>query len=97
MYDTSNLAAFTEDDVISVLDDAVLLGMERYHAYETPKAVLLAGQPGAGKTRLSSMVTLALGGDAVLINGDDPALPSQWSKCRGDGFIFLQHCCGAYD
>lgn len=29
MYDTSNLAAFTEDDVISVLDDAVLLGMEK--------------------------------------------------------------------
>lgn len=71
MYDASHLTAFTEEDIISVLDDAVLLGMGRYHACKIPKAVLLAGQPGAGKTRLSSMVTQTLGGDAVLINGDD--------------------------
>ena len=44
---------------------------KRYHQQENPKAVLLAGQPGAGKTMLSSLILPRLGNDAVLINGDD--------------------------
>ena len=44
---------------------------KRYHRQENPKAVLLAEQPGAGKTMLSSLILPCLGNDAVLINGDD--------------------------
>lgn len=44
---------------------------ERYHQQEQPKAVLLAGQPGAGKTMLSSIMLPRLNNDAVLVNGDD--------------------------
>lgn len=38
---------------------------------EHPKAVLLAGQPGAGKTQLSDMLIANSNLKAVLINGDD--------------------------
>ena len=41
------------------------------HGQTTPKAVLLAGQPGAGKTVLSSLMIPSLNNDAVLVNGDD--------------------------
>ncbi len=41
------------------------------HAQATPKAVLLAGQPGAGKTVLSTLMLPSLDNDAALINGDD--------------------------
>ena len=71
MDDVSELAAFTEEDIAALLNDDTFLGAGRYHAHEQPKAILLAGQPGAGKTELSSMMTLALGGDAAFINGDD--------------------------
>ena len=63
MDEMSELAAFTEEDIAALLNDDTFLGTGRYHAHEHPKAVLLAGQPGAGKTELSSMMTLALGGD----------------------------------
>ena len=36
-----------------------------------PKAYLLAGQPGAGKTVLSSMLTKKENGNIVLVNADD--------------------------
>ena len=49
----------------------VQYAQKRYHQQENPKAVLLAGQPGAGKTMLSSLILPRLGNDAVLINGDD--------------------------
>lgn len=41
------------------------------HGKADPKAVLLAGQPGAGKTMLSSLMLPGLENDAVLVNGDD--------------------------
>ena len=71
MDDVPELAAFTDEDITALLNDDTFLGVGRYHAHEQPKAILLAGQPGAGKTELSSMMTLALGGDAAFINGDD--------------------------
>lgn len=65
------LAAFSGADIDALLNDDTFLGAERYTSHEHPQAILLAGQPGAGKTELSSMMSLRLGGDAALINGDD--------------------------
>ena len=65
------LAAFSGADIDALLNDDTFLGAERYTSHEHPQAILLAGQPGAGKTELSSMMSLRLGGNAALINGDD--------------------------
>lgn len=43
----------------------------RYSGQEAPVAVILAGQPGAGKTQLSSIFRKAFSNDCAFINGDD--------------------------
>lgn len=42
-----------------------------YRQHTTPKAVLLAGQPGSGKTELSTMMIAKMDSDAVFINSDE--------------------------
>ncbi|MBR4702460.1 MAG: zeta toxin family protein [Oscillospiraceae bacterium] len=64
-------AEYTPQDVLAVVKDELELAVEHYSAAEYPRAVLLAGQPGAGKTELSSMLLPTLGNNAVLINGDE--------------------------
>ena len=68
------MSTLTSAEVRSVnrtVEREVKRAQERYRQQESPKAVLLAGQPGAGKTILSSLILPLLGDDAALINGDD--------------------------
>lgn len=64
-------AAFAEADVSALLERELRLALRRTHQQEYPLAVLLAGQPGAGKTGLSTMLLSQMRGDAAVINGDD--------------------------
>lgn len=67
----NDLAAFENRDVEVVVQDQARQAMKLHQRQEYPRAMLLAGQPGAGKTELSSMLRSEMGGDAALINGDD--------------------------
>lgn len=67
----ASLSAFSEGDVTSVVESETALALSRFHSQGLPRAVLLAGQPGAGKTRLSSLAVSLMGGDAAFINADD--------------------------
>lgn len=71
MNDLNGLAAFETRDVDAVVQEEIKLALRRYQRQEHPNAILLAGQPGAGKTELSSMMISELAGDAAFINGDD--------------------------
>lgn len=64
-------AGFSEADVSALLERELRLALRRTHQQEHPLAVLLAGQPGAGKTELSTMLLSQMHGDAAVINGDD--------------------------
>ena len=64
-------AAFSDADVSGLLKKETRLALRRTHRQEHPFAVLLAGQPGAGKTELSTMLLSQMRGDAAFINGDD--------------------------
>lgn len=64
-------AAFAEADVSALLERELRLALRRTRQQEHPLAVLLAGQPGAGKTELSTMLLSQMRGDAAVINGDD--------------------------
>jgi len=65
------LSYFEESDVTLVVSQEFRLATKRFHQQMHPQAVLLAGQPGAGKTELSSMLLPTMDNDAALINGDD--------------------------
>lgn len=71
MPDRSRLSAFSEDHVTGVEEKETALALSRFHGQRQPRAVLLAGQPGAGKTRLSSLAVSLMDGDAAFINADD--------------------------
>ncbi len=66
-----DIAAFLEADVLSLAERETALLSARCSAQEQPRAILLAGQPGAGKTELSTMILSQLGNGAAFINGDD--------------------------
>ena len=61
----------TEVSVDSLVGRELSLTLEHSSAHDHPRAFLLAGQPGAGKTELSALLNLLLDGDGVLINGDE--------------------------
>lgn len=69
--DRIGLSAFSESDVAGVVEKEMAMTLSRFHRQARPTAVLLAGQPGAGKTRLSSLAVSLMGGDAAFINADD--------------------------
>lgn len=71
LEDINSLVKFEDRDVEAVVEDEVKLAMSRYQPQMSPCAILLAGQPGAGKTELSSMLISEMGGNAAFINGDD--------------------------
>lgn len=66
----SNIADYKPDDVervvVSELDE-----IEKHSRHSQPTAILLAGQPGAGKTGLSSMLVKMFQNDVYLINADE--------------------------
>lgn len=66
-----SLAAFEARDVEAVVQNEAKLAMSRYQCQASPRAILLAGQPGAGKTELSSMLSSEMTGDIAFINRDD--------------------------
>ena len=69
--DIRGLAGFEDRDVEAVVQDEVKLAMGRYQYQAHPRATLLAGQPGAGKTELSAMLSSEMAGDTAFINRDD--------------------------
>ena len=71
LEDANSLASFEAHDVEAVVQDEVKLAMSRYQRQASPRAILLAGQPGAGKTELSAMLSSEMAGDVAFINGDD--------------------------
>ena len=66
-----DLAAFHMEDVTTLLERESALLLSRCRQQKHPSAVLLAGQPGAGKTELSTMLVSQLKGGAAFLNGDD--------------------------
>ena len=62
-------------DYLPIDVEAVVTGelnyAARYKCQSEPAAILLAGQPGAGKTVLSAMLNKFLRGDVYFINADE--------------------------
>lgn len=59
------------NDVFKTVEREVSLITTRYSSHSLPKAYLLAGQPGAGKTLLSAYIARRYDGDIVLLNADE--------------------------
>ena len=71
MYISPNdITAFEEQDIETVLADELADSEDRYESTSHPTAVLLAGQPGAGKTELASAMSGMLDDNAFFINAD---------------------------
>lgn len=64
------LSAYNSADVEMVIQ-IELDYAEKYKRHSKPTAVLLAGQPGAGKTVLSAMLNKAMCDDVYFINADE--------------------------
>ena len=72
MYISPNdITAFEEQDIETVLADELADSEDRYEPTSYPTAVLLAGQPGAGKTELASAMSGMLDDNAFFINADE--------------------------
>ena len=72
MHEKEFTGSFSEKQIASVVKAELLRCVKAYTPDILPKAVLLAGQPGAGKTELSSMVTRTVfNNNGAFVNGDD--------------------------
>ena len=60
------LELFSESDIANLRQN-----LRRYRQNPHPRGILLAGQPGAGKTGLSDLMISLLDGNAVFINADE--------------------------
>lgn len=67
----SELSSFSREDVDLLVRRESLLIQSRNLPLEHPRAILLAGQPGAGKTELSTMLVSQLDCGAAFLNGDE--------------------------
>ena len=65
------LEFFSESDIINLLAKELRQNLRRYRQAAHPRGILLAGQPGAGKTGLSDLMISLLNGNAVFINADE--------------------------
>lgn len=71
MPDT-DLSAFSKEQLDRVVAAEALRSMRQCTRLENPRGILLAGQPGAGKTVISSMMMRSvLNNDGTLINADE--------------------------
>ena len=88
MYISPNdITAFEEQDIETVLADELADSEDRYEPTSYPTAVLLAGQPGAGKTELASAMSGMLDDNAFFINADEyrrrhPNYRAIYEHCR---------------
>ena len=64
-------ASFCQANIDALVDAELRHAQARFQASKSPRAILLAGQPGAGKTMLSTMFIDSFGGNAAFINADD--------------------------
>lgn len=72
MVDVSDpLELFSESDIANLLAKELRQNLRRYRQNPHPRGILLAGQPGAGKTGLSDLMISLLDGNAVFINADE--------------------------
>ena len=65
------LELFSESDIANLLAKELRQNLRRYRQNPHPRGILLAGQPGAGKTGLSDLMIALLDGNAVFINADE--------------------------
>ncbi len=65
------LSDFCQDDVDAVLETEIALAKHIITSTLLPKRYCFAGQPGSGKTELSTMMIARMDSDAVFINGDE--------------------------
>ena len=85
----TDLAAFSEQDVAAVLADELADSAERYKPVSSPTTILLAGQPGAGKTELASAMSGLLDDNGFFINADEyrrrhPNYRAIYAQCGSD-------------
>ncbi len=67
-----DLSAFSKEQLDRVIAAETLRSMRQCTSSANPHGVLLAGQPGAGKTVISSMMmSTVLNNDGTLVNGDE--------------------------
>ena len=68
----NDLSAFSKEQLDRIIGSEVLRSMRQCTRSEKPHGILLAGQPGAGKTVISSiMMSSVLNNDGTLINADE--------------------------
>ncbi len=71
MPDISGEFGFNPRDVERVVKREHRQSLRRCRRQEHPEAILLAGQPGAGKTELTSAMSARFSDSCMSINGDD--------------------------
>ena len=70
-YPDEALSHFAELDILRCVQLETEAASVRYQAADVPRAILLAGQPGAGKTVLSDMFVSEFKDNVAFVNGDD--------------------------
>jgi len=64
------LFQFSPQDVQREIENILSLQPDNISPVDTPHAIILGGQPGAGKTTLADIFTAQLEGNAIFISGD---------------------------
>jgi UDP-N-acetylglucosamine kinase len=65
-----SLFRFSEQDVQSEIENILAIQPDNVSPVDIPRAIILGGQPGAGKTTLADVFTGQLDNNAIFISGD---------------------------